>query len=432
MYIEELNEETNLTEWRSLDESILATTGNFITEHTPELGIFTVFQDTRIVDLKETWITLAGDYNIRIDAENSRTRYKGSVDTFYYTFSLHCRVMSVDQSKLDDITYIIKSGKAKFKRNENYEQTPECYRNYTVSATIISLDQTFIGDEFPFDFEFSHSNKTKGFTIEVMTSDESHEGEYRVTLHYLIEDNDGEVFVDSQSVFSLNLINVEWPEAHNPPSYPNAEFPETVVLKVGDSYFIDSGKASADTASVDFSVTSAKQNWKEFMTHTIGSSSKGIKIWVDPKKDDDVGFYQIEVTLTDDGSDNGEGSLINEKLTQAYQILVQVVAEHTEDITIEITSDFDYAAYAKRVEACGLHCIPKMKLLRVNAFGEAEFSFNMEMEIPPDWQSWSGNSSFLENDSPLRVTLSPGYLQNATKLGFSWNLTEFNPFSLKM
>jgi len=96
MYIEELNEETNLTEWRGLDESILATTGNFITEHTPELGIFTVFQDTRIVDLKETWITMAGDYNIRIDAENSRTRYKGSVDTFYYTFSLHCRVMSVD------------------------------------------------------------------------------------------------------------------------------------------------------------------------------------------------------------------------------------------------------------------------------------------------------------------------------------------------
>ena len=80
MYIEEFNVETNQTEWRSLDESVLATTGNFITEHIPELGIFKVFQDTRIVDLKEEWITLIGDYNIRIDAENSRTRYKESID----------------------------------------------------------------------------------------------------------------------------------------------------------------------------------------------------------------------------------------------------------------------------------------------------------------------------------------------------------------
>jgi hypothetical protein len=90
-----------------------------------------------------------------------------------------------------------------------------------------------------------------------MTSEYSHEGEYRVTLHYMIEDNDGAVFQDSQSTFSLNLINVAWPEPHNPPSYPNAGFPESVVLKVGGSYFIDSGKASADTASVDFSVTAA-------------------------------------------------------------------------------------------------------------------------------------------------------------------------------
>jgi hypothetical protein len=168
------------------------------------------------------------------------------------------------------------------------------------------------------------------------------------------------------------------------------------------------------------------------MTHAVGASSKAIKIWVDPTKDDDVGFYQIVVTLTDDGSDNGEGSRINEKLTQTYQILVQVVAEHTEDITIEITSDFDYAAYAKRVAACGLQCIPKMKLLSVNTFGEAQFSFDMDMEIPPDWKSWRGNSSELESDSPLRVALSPGYLQNATRLGFSWNITEFNSRGFKL
>lgn len=108
MYIEEFNEEINSTEWRGLDESVLATTGDLITVHTPELGLFEVFQNTRLSDLAQVWITLVGDYNIRIDAENSRTKYTGVIQQFYFTLKLRCKVMYVTSKPLDQLTYIIK------------------------------------------------------------------------------------------------------------------------------------------------------------------------------------------------------------------------------------------------------------------------------------------------------------------------------------
>ena len=84
-----------------------------------------------------------------------------------------------------------------------------------------------------------------------------------------------------------------------------------------------------------------------------------------------------------------------------------------------------------------MQCVPVMTLEEASNMGQIKFSFDKAMEIPFDHVNWTGNNTFfnssveygqwLANESvPLEVSVLPGQLQNASRLQFTWNITEFN------
>ena len=65
------------------------------------------------------------------------------------------------------------------------------------------------------------------------------------------------------------MLTKLWPIEHNPPSFPDAEFPETINMEVGEEREIFSGLPSEDAESVELSVSTAKTNWDEFIKYTV-------------------------------------------------------------------------------------------------------------------------------------------------------------------
>ena len=152
---------------------------------------------------------------------------------------------------------------------------------------------------------------------------------------------------------------------------------------------------------------------------------------VNPKKVDHLGFYNIEMKLTDNGSDTDKGSIINQKMTAIIEILIHVVDD---DSFLSLKGGdgdpFDYDAYLRRVQACGFHCLPLMEMDQFTQLGEVSFRFDKPMVVPEDWSEWRGSNGAVEY-GPILLQGSPGQLQNATKLAFTWNVTEFTATSLK-